>query len=74
MDVEFRFFLTTALDGAEGSSSRYGRFTLREKVPVVFEMSPRAGLDGLVKRNIFVLELSAVACKELNCDLGVCSL
>ena len=71
VDVELRLFLTSALDGDEWSSSRYGRFTLRERVPVVFWDGTQSGSGRLgEEKNLLVLEVSVVVCKGLNWDLA----
>jgi hypothetical protein len=48
--------LTSALDGAEWSASRPGRFTPRKRVPGIHWIGgwvgPRAVLDAVVKRKI----------------------
>jgi hypothetical protein len=56
VEVQLHAFLTSALDGAEWSASRPGRFTLRELGPgthwIGGWVGPRAGLDVVVKRKI----------------------
>jgi hypothetical protein len=51
VDVQIHIFLTSALVGGEWSSSRPGRFTLRERAPgthcIGGWVDPRAGLDKM---------------------------
>jgi hypothetical protein len=56
VDVYFRLFLASALDGGEWSASHSGHFTSRERVPGTHRIgvwvSPRVGLEAVVKRKI----------------------
>jgi hypothetical protein len=53
-------FLTSALDGGEWSASRPSRFTPRGNAPgthwIGCWVGPRAGLDGMEKRNLAPME------------------
>jgi len=55
MEVEFHAFRTSALDGAEWSTSHSGRFIPSVRAPGTHRIggcvSPRAGLDDMAKRN-----------------------
>jgi hypothetical protein len=56
VEVQFTHSLTSALDGGEWSASRLGRFIPRGRAPgnhwVGGWVSPKAGLDAVVKRKI----------------------
>jgi hypothetical protein len=56
MEVQLQAFLTSALNGGEHSASRCGRFTPQGKSPGTNwtggGVSPRAGLEAVVKRKI----------------------
>jgi hypothetical protein len=53
MEIQFRTFLITALDGSEWIASCHGCFTARERAPgthcIGVWVGPRGGLDAVEK-------------------------
>jgi hypothetical protein len=76
VDVLIHIFLTSALVGGEGSTSRPGRFNPGERAPgthwIGHWVDPRSGLDDLEKRKFLTLpglELRPLSRPARSCSL-----
>jgi hypothetical protein len=75
VDVQFHFFVTSALEADRLSASRSGRFTPREAAPVTYwidRMDPRASLANVEERKF--LTLSELKFRPLSCPASSRSL